>query len=155
MKQILKHILILAFAAGFIGTACENNDLTIRGRYIPETGGIGLSMGILQSDNYAMENPQINMDHASLSDQFHISLTEPASQTGNYTVKSRRIQSTGLQFEDGTSYPLYPTEYVDLGNSGKMTIEKGEQQSNSVSIAFKYDEAIEDSVIYVLPLTKH
>lgn len=23
MKQILKHILILAFAAGFIGTACE------------------------------------------------------------------------------------------------------------------------------------
>lgn len=34
-----------------------------------------------------------------------------------------------------------------------MTIEKGEQQSNSVSIAFKYDEAIEDSVIYVLPLT--
>lgn len=29
MKQILKHILILAFAAGFIGTACENNDLNI------------------------------------------------------------------------------------------------------------------------------
>lgn len=27
MKQILKHILILAFAAGFIGTACENNVL--------------------------------------------------------------------------------------------------------------------------------
>ena len=34
-----------------------------------------------------------------------------------------------------------------------MIIEKGEQQSNSVSIAFKHDEAIEDSVIYVLPLT--
>ena len=32
MKQILKHILILAFAAGFIGTACENNDLTIDAR---------------------------------------------------------------------------------------------------------------------------
>ena len=29
MKQILKHILILAFAAGFIGTACENNELNI------------------------------------------------------------------------------------------------------------------------------
>ena len=77
MKQILKHILILAFAAGFIGTACENNDLTIDAGTFPETGGIGLSMGILQSDNYAMENPQINMDHASLSDQFHISLTNP------------------------------------------------------------------------------
>ena len=54
MKQILKHILILAFAAGFIGTACENNDLTIDAGTFPETGGIGLSMGILQSDNYAM-----------------------------------------------------------------------------------------------------
>ena len=72
MKQIFKHILILAFAAVFIGTACENNDLTIDAGTFPETGGIGLSMGILQSDNYAMENPQINMDHASLSDQFHI-----------------------------------------------------------------------------------
>ena len=44
MKQILKHILILAFAAGFIGTACENNDLTIDAGTFPETGGIGLSM---------------------------------------------------------------------------------------------------------------
>ena len=86
MKQILKHILILAFAAGFIGTACENNDLNIDAGTFPETGGIGLSMGILQSDNYAMENPQINMDHASLSDQFHISLTEPA-----YSQKRIRI----------------------------------------------------------------
>ena len=91
MKQILKHILILAFAAGFIGTACENNDLTIDAGTFPETGGIGLSMGILQSDNYAMENPQINMDHASLSDQFH--------------RKSRRIQSTGLQFEARNELP--------------------------------------------------
>ena len=47
MKQILKHILILAFAAGFIGTACENNDLNIDAGTFPETGGIGLSMGIL------------------------------------------------------------------------------------------------------------
>ena len=108
-------------------------------------------MGILQSDNYAMENPQINMDHASLSDQFHISLTEPASQTGNYTVKVDESKVLDFNSKHGTSYPLYPTEYIDLGNSGKMTIEKGEQQSNSVSIAFKYDEAIEDSVIYVLP----
>ena len=100
-----------------------------------------------------MENPQINMDHASLSDQFHISLTEPASQTGNYTVKVDESKVLDFNSKHGTSYPLYPTEYVDLGNSGKMTIEKGEQQSNSVSIAFKYDEAIEDSVIYVLPLT--
>ena len=153
MKQILKHILILAFAAGFIGTACENNDLNIDAGTFPETGGIGLSMGILQSDNYAMENPQINMDHASLSDQFHISLTEPASQTGNYTVKVDESKVLDFNSKHGTSYPLYPTEYIDLGNSGKMTIEKGEQQSNSVSIAFKYDEAIEDSVIYVLPLT--
>ena len=153
MKQILKHILILAFAAGFIGTACENNDLNIDAGTFPETGGIGLSMGILQSDNYAMENPQINMDHASLSDQFHISLTEPASQTGNYTVKVDESKVLDFNSKHGTNYPLYPTEYVDLGNSGKMTIEKGEQQSNSVSIAFKYDEAIEDSVIYVLPLT--
>ena len=52
MKQILKHILILAFAAGFIGTACENNDLNIDAGTFPETGGIGLSMGILQSDNH-------------------------------------------------------------------------------------------------------
>ena len=44
MKQILKHILILAFAAGFIGTACENNDLTIDAGTFPETGGIGLSL---------------------------------------------------------------------------------------------------------------
>ena len=44
MKQILKHILILAFAAGFIGTACENNDLNIDAGTFPETGGIGLSM---------------------------------------------------------------------------------------------------------------
>ena len=101
MKQILKHILILAFAAGFIGTACENNDLTIDAGTFPETGGIGLSMGILQSDNYAMENPQINMDHASLSDQFH--------RTGftdrKLHRKSRRIQSTGLQFEARNELP--------------------------------------------------
>ena len=100
MKQILKHILILAFAAGFIGTACENNDLTIDAGTFPETGGIGLSMGILQSDNYAMENPQINMDHASLSDQFHISLTDRKLYR-----KSRRIQSTGLQFEARNELP--------------------------------------------------
>ena len=73
MKQILKHILILAFAAGFIGTACENNDLTIDAGTFPETGGIGLSMGILQSDNYEMENPQINNEHSSIIEQYHIS----------------------------------------------------------------------------------
>lgn len=153
MKQILKHILILAFAAGFIGTACENNDLNIDAGTFPETGGIGLSMGILQSDNYAMENPQINMDHASLSDQFHISLTEPASQTGNYTVKVDESKYwTSIRSTERVTLCILQNT-IDLGNSGKMTIEKGEQQSNSVSIAFKYDEAIEDSVIYVLPLT--
>ncbi|UVR90455.1 hypothetical protein [Bacteroides thetaiotaomicron] len=104
MKQILKHILILAFAAGFIGTACENNDLNIDAGTFPETGGIGLSMGILQSDNYAMENPQINMDHASLSDQFHISLTEPASQTGNYTVKVDESKVLDFNSKHGTNY---------------------------------------------------
>ena len=133
MKQILKHILILAFAAGFIGTACENNDLTIDAGTFPETGGIGLSMGILQSDNYAMENPQINMDHASLSDQFHISLTEPASQTGNYTVKVDESKVLDFNSKHGTSYPLYPTEYVDCGNSGKMTMRK-ENSSQTLSL---------------------
>ncbi len=105
MKQILKHILILAFAAGFIGTACENNDLNIDAGTFPETGGIGLSMGILQSDNYAMENPQINMDHASLSDQFRHQLNRTGFTNRKLYRKSRRIQSTGLQFEARNELP--------------------------------------------------
>ena len=52
-----------------------------------------------------MENPQINMDHASLSDQFHISLTEPASQTGNYTVKVDESKVLDFKFETRNELP--------------------------------------------------
>lgn len=153
MKLTLKYILILAFAAGYIGTACENNDINVDAGTFPETGGIGLSMGIIQSDHYALEAPLLNMDHASLSDEFHISLTEPALQAGEYVVTIDESKVTDFNIKYGTNYPVYPIQFVDLGNNGKMTIEKGKQQSNSVTISFNYDEAIKDSVVYVLPLT--
>lgn len=153
MKRIFKHILIGAFAAGFIGTACENNDLNVDAGTYPETGGIGLSMAILQSDNYARESPLIDMDHESSNDGFHIKLTEPTLQARNYTATIDESKVMSFNTKNGTNYPLYPTNFVNLGNNGKMTIEKGKQQSNSVSIDFTYDESIEESIIYVLPVT--
>lgn len=153
MKRIFKHILIGAFAAGFIGTACENNDLNVDAGTYPETGGIGLSMAILQSDNYARESPLIDMDHESSNDGFHIKLTEPAPQARDYTATIDESKVMSFNTKNGTNYPLYPTNFVKLGNNGKMTIEKGKQQSNSVSIDFTYDESIEESTIYVLPVT--
>lgn len=153
MKRLLKHILILAFAAGFAGTACENNELNVETGTFPETGNIGLSKGILQSDNYANESPVMNMDHQSISDGFHIRLTEPAPQAKAYTVDIDESKVADFNSKNGTSYPLFPANFVTLGSNGKMTIEKGKQQSNSISIDFAYDKAIEDSVIYVLPLT--
>lgn len=153
MKRILKHILLLAFAAGLIGTSCENNDIDVNAGTFPQTGGIGLSMGILQSDNYARESPLIDMDHATVTDGLHIKLTEPALQAGNYTAKIDESKVLDFNTKHGTSYPIYPKNFVTLGNDGKMAVEKGKLQSNSVSITFTYDESIEDSVIYLLPLT--
>lgn len=153
MKRLLNHILILALAAGFAGTACENNDINVDAGTFPETGNIGLSKGILQSDNYANESPLINMDHQSINDGFHIRLTEPAPQAKAYTVEIDESKVADFNTKNGTDYPLYPTKFVSLGSDGKMTIEKGKQQSNSISIDFTYDKAIEDSVIYILPLT--
>lgn len=153
MKPILKHILLLAFAAGLIGTACENNDIDVNAGTFPQTGGIGLSMGILQSDNYARESPLIDMDHATVTDGLHIKFTEPALQAGNYTAKIDESKVLDFNTKHGTSYPLYPKNFVTLENDGKITVEKGKLQSNSVSITFTYDESIEDSVIYLLPLT--
>lgn len=153
MKRIYKYILIGAFAVGLIGTACENNDLNVNAGTFPETGGIGLSIGMLQSDNYARESPLIDIDHQSSGDEFHIKLTEPALQAKEYTVEIDESKVADFNAKHGTSYPLYPTNFVALGNNRKMTVEKGKLQSNSVSIDFTYDESIEESVIYVLPLT--
>lgn len=153
MKQQIKNLLILIFVLGFAGTSCEDNDIIVDGEAFPETEGIGQLMGILRSVNYAKDDPLIDMNHEDVSDVFNIELTEPATQEVSYTASIDEAQVAIFNTKYEVDYPLFPTEFVNIGEGGKMTLKKGDKQSNSISISFKFDESLTDTIVYLLPIT--
>lgn len=151
MKQILKNILPIAFAASFVITACEEDDITPINGTFPETGGIGMSMGILRSINYA-ESPLIDLEQANASDELRIELTEPAIQASTYTVAIDGSQVDTYNEANKTEYKSFPSQFVTLSNEGKLTLESGKQLSNTITTTFVFNESLETGT-YLLPLT--
>lgn len=152
MKKIIYFILIGIFTAGLIVTSCESDNILVDSGTFPETGGIDLSMGMLRSINYAKNNPLIDMDHKTMEDALRIELTQPATETETFTVSINEAEATNYNAKQGVNYPLFPAELIILSNEGKMAIEKGKQESNTISVSFKHNESLK-SAVYILPLT--
>lgn len=151
MKQILKLILPIAFTAGFVITACEEDDIMPINGNFPKTEGIGMSMGILRSINNA-ENPIIDLEQGNASDELHIELTEPAMQSSTYTLIVDELQVDTYNEENKTEYKLFPSRLVKFSNEGKLVLENGKQLSNTITTTFTFDESMEAGT-YLFPLT--
>lgn len=151
IKHSLRFLLFCFLAVAGLG-ACENNDITVGGGQMPETGGLDQVFAVLSSTNYAEKEIVLEINKKSLTDGCYLKLTRPVTQAMSFTITVDESLVKAYNEANETELVALPKGYTMLSNNGIATLEAGKMESSRVDVTVKYDEHLKPG-IYLLPLT--
>lgn len=151
IKHSLRNLFFCFLAVTGLA-ACENNDITVDGGQMPETGRLDQVFAVLSSINYAEKEVVLEINKNSVTDGCYLKLTHPAAQAMSFTIVVDESLVETYNEANETELVALPKGYAVLSNNGIATLEAGKMESSRIEVTVNYDEHLKPGV-YLLPLT--